>query len=83
MGDDLHWQSSKFGNDLGVIFGLHGLPPVHVNGERASRFWDCDSNVNRLAEVTQAVCSAYTGSTKPIGCDATLEASARSPSAQQ
>lgn len=50
------------------MYGLQGLPVVKVNGDRFSKFWDCNSFNTKLKPLIAAICKAYTGSPKPQAC---------------
>mgnify|MGYP001166544709 CR=1 FL=1 len=68
LGQSLHWESSSFGNNNGVTYGMQGLPVVWLNGERISSFWDCNSYGTQMRPLISAICEAYQGSEKPEAC---------------
>lgn len=68
LGKKLLWDSAKYTNDVGEVYGLQGLPVVHVNGERVSKFWDCDSYDTKLVPLITSICNAYSGTPKPRIC---------------
>ena len=68
LGQSLHWESSSFGNNNGVTYGMQGLPVVWLNAERISSFWDCNSYSTQMRPLISAICDAYEGNEKPEAC---------------
>ena len=57
-------------NAVGEVYGMQGLPVVHVGGSRVSvsKFWDCNSNsTDYQAKLIAAICNA-TAPPKPPVC---------------
>ncbi len=68
LGQQLHWESSSYGNTSEVTYGMQGLPVVWINGERHSEFWDCNSHSDALTGLIDLVCDLYAGPAAPEVC---------------
>ena len=58
-------------NSVDEVYGMQGLPVVHVGGARVtvSKFWDCNSNsADYQKALISAICNATTASPKPSAC---------------
>lgn len=68
QGRNLHWESSRYINEIGLTFGAVGLPPVLLNGEAFSCFFDCNSHATQLQPLIDKICELYNGDTPPAAC---------------
>jgi len=68
LGETLHWESSSFGNNHDVTYGMQGLPVVWLNGEQISNFFDCNSYGTEMRPLISSICEAYEGTEKPPAC---------------
>lgn len=58
-------------NSVDEVYGMQGLPVVHVGGSRVSvsKFWDCNSSSKGYqAQLISAICNATTAAPKPAAC---------------
>eukprot|EP00756_Hemistasia_phaeocysticola_P050672 Hpha_TRINITY_DN25869_c0_g1::TRINITY_DN25869_c0_g1_i1::g.19932::m.19932/K08059/IFI30, GILT; interferon, gamma-inducible protein 30 len=70
VGAQLLKDQAIYDKQVGESYGMTGLPIVKVNGQRFSKFWDCNSyETSYHQDLVKAICDAYTGTDKPAACN--------------